>query len=134
MDPEMVSKVGYDQNLMTSLVEAHISYIAKTTNANTITHFVPQKNRHLNECVENLRMRFPSARVRRFPVALVSVIGTNMRIPGFLAKAANALYQADINVLSLVQSSRQVNMQFVVSRNDFEAAQKALHAVFVENA
>ncbi len=134
MDPEMVSKVGYDQNLMTSLVEAHISYIAKTTNANTITHFVPQKNSRLDECVENLRLRLPSAQVRRFPAALVSVIGSNMRIPGFLAKAASALYQANINILSLVQSSRQVNMQFVVSRGDFEAAQKALHAVFVEQA
>lgn len=132
MDPEMVSQAGYDFRLMKSFVDTNISYIAKTTNANTITHFVPQKNRRLDECVFLIANNFPGAKIRRFPAAIVAVIGSNMCIPGFLSKAADALYKENINVLALVQSSRQVNMQFVVQRKDFEKAQKALHKVFVE--
>jgi len=133
MDPEMVSRVGYDYSLLQSLVDTEISYIAKNTNANTITHFVPQKNRRLDECVELIRQRLPTATVKRFPVALVSVIGSNMSIPGFLSKAADALRGANINVLALSQSTRQVNMQFVLDRKDFEIAQQVLHKAFVED-
>ena len=61
------------------------------------------------------------------------MIGTNMKIPGFLAKAAKALYEADINVLALDQVMRQVNIQFIVSRDDFKKAQIVLHREFVEN-
>ena len=56
-----------------------------------------------------------------------------MSIPGFLSKAASALHQAGINVLALAQSTRQVNMQFIVSRSDYEAAIRALHKTFVED-
>lgn len=132
MDPEMVSKVGYDYNMMQSFVDTGISYVAKTTNANTITLFVPQKNRRLDECVDLLTVRLPGAVITRSQVAIVSVIGSNMRIPGFLYKAAKALYDSGINVLSLAQASRQVNMQFILDREDFAKAQKALHKAFVE--
>jgi aspartate kinase len=133
MDPEMVGYVGYDYYLMQSLVDSGISYITKTTNANTITHFVPQKNRHLSECIDLIRQRMPHATVRRSSVAIVSVIGSNMSIPGFLSKAANALHQANINILALAQSTRQVNMQFIISRANYEAAIRALHKTFVED-
>ncbi len=133
LDPEMVARIGYDYNLLQNLVECDISYIAKTTNANTITHFVPQKNRRLTECVERIRKMFPSAQVRSYPVAMVAVIGSNMGIPGFLCKAAMALQQANINVHALSQTTRQVNIQFVVERKDFEIAQQALHKMLVEN-
>ena len=133
MDPEMVGHVGYDYYLMQSLVDTGISYITKTTNANTITHFVPQKNRRLEECIDLIHQRMPNATVSRNSVAIVSVIGSNMSIPGFLSKAASALHQAGINVLALAQSTRQVNMQFIVSRSDYEAAIRALHKTFVED-
>ena len=133
MDPEMVGKVGYDYHLMKTMFDTRISYIAKTTNANTITVFVPLKNPRLEECIELIRGLFPSAQVRTFGTAIVSVIGTNMSIPGFLSRAANALHSANINVLALVQSTRQVNMQFIVEREDFEKAQQALHKAFVED-
>ncbi|MBT7162001.1 MAG: hypothetical protein HN904_04435, partial [Victivallales bacterium] len=45
---------------------------------------------------------------------------------------ANALATEGINVLGLGQAMRQVNMQFIVRREDFEPAQTALHREFVE--
>ena len=131
-DPEMVGESGYDYRLTKHLADFGINYIAKTTNANTISHFVPEKSRDLSDCIQSIREAFPSADVRSVKVGVVSVIGTNLRIPGFLSRAAQALYDADINVLALDQTLRQVNIQFVVDREDFETAQKVLHHEFVE--
>ena len=66
-------------------------------------------------------------------MAIVAVIGSNMKIPGFLSRAANALARANINILALDQCIRQVNMQFIIGRDDFKSAQVALHREFVEN-
>ena len=82
--------------------------------------------------MDSIRKDFPNADVRSSKVGIVSVIGSNMRIPGFLARAAQALYAAGINVLALDQTLRQVNIQFVVDRADFEQAQVVLHREFVE--
>ena len=133
-DPEMVGSVGYDHKLTECLARNGINYIAKNTNANTITHYIPQKSKNIDGCMEEMRRIFVHASVTETRVAVVSVIGTNMKIPGFLAKAAKALYEADINVLALDQVMRQVNIQFIVSRDDFKKAQIVLHREFVENA
>ena len=55
-----------------------------------------------------------------------------MKIPGFLSRAAKALAEAEINILALDQCMRQVNMQFIIAREHFAEAQKALHAELVE--
>ena len=133
-DPEMVGESGYDYRLSKHLADFGVNYIAKTTNANTITHFVPEKSKRLSECVESIRQAFPNADVRTFKLGIVSVIGTNMRIPGFLARSASALFDAGINVIGLDQTPRQVNIQFMVDRDDFEKSQKVLHHEFVEKA
>ena len=79
-----------------------------------------------------MREAFPQSKISTVKVAIVSVIGTNMRIPGFLYRAAKALSDAGINVLALDQTMRQVNIQFIIEQADFEKAQKALHSEFVE--
>lgn len=131
-DPEMVGSSGYDYRLLQYFCEREISYIAKSTNANTITHIVPEKTGDIDDIVETLRKRFPGARVQSKPVAIVSVIGSNMKEPGFLGMAADALYNASINVLATEQTMQEVNMQFVLERKDFDPAQFALHKAFIE--
>jgi aspartate kinase len=79
-----------------------------------------------------LREAFPNAKISTREVAIIAVIGSNMKIPGFLSRAAKALAEANINVLALDQCMRQVNMQFIIDRADFEVAQKALHKELVE--
>ncbi len=131
-DPEMVGECGYDWKLLESLKTYKISYIAKNTNANTINHLVSEKAKNVDKCIEKIIADFPTANVSSKEVAIVSVIGSNMCIPGFLARAASALSKAGVNILALDQSMRQINMQFIVERDDFETAQKALHHELVE--
>ncbi|HPO89787.1 MAG TPA: aspartate kinase [Victivallales bacterium] len=131
-DSDMVGQSGYDYSLLKYFAEANISYIAKNTNANTITHYIPEKSPGLEKCIEGIKKGFESVSVEVSKVAIVSVIGSNMKIPGFLSRAAKALAQAGVNILALDQCMRQVNMQFIISREDFERAQIALHAELVE--
>ncbi len=131
-DPEMVGQSGYDYRVLESFSQYRISYIAKNTNANTITHYVPERSRNLGKCLEALEHNFPCASISTRKVAVVAVIGSNMKLPGFLSRAAEALAKAGINVLALDQCMRQVNMQFILERKDFNKAQIALHHELVE--
>ena len=132
-DPEMVGQSGYDHRITEILSRNRISYIAKNTNANTITHYVSEKSANLETCLNELETEFhETASIRTCKVAIIGVIGSNMKIPGFLSKAAAALAEANINILALDQCMRQVNMQFIVERDDFRQAQIALHRKLVE--
>jgi aspartate kinase len=131
-DSEMVGQSGYDHRLLKYFFDNNISYIAKNTNANTITHYISEKCQGIDKCVAGIKAEFAGAKVDVEKVAIISVIGSNMRIPGFLHRAAKALANENVNVLALDQCMRQVNIQFIVQREDFERAQKALHAELVE--
>lgn len=133
-DPEMVGSSGYDYHLLEYFYKNGISYIAKSTNANTITHIIPEKNMDTDNILQSLRERFPDARISTKPVAVVSVIGSNMKAPGFLGKAADALCSAGVNILAAEQTMQEVNMQFVIERFDFDKSQLALHKAFIEDA
>ncbi len=132
-DPDMVGQSGYDYDVLAVFEKFNISYIAKNTNANTITHYIRKNVKGYNEFIIELRQSFLTAEIRVLNVAIVCAIGSNMKFPGFLAKAANALSQAEINILALDQCMRQVNMQFIVDEKDFENAIRALHKGLVEN-
>ena len=131
-DPEMVGASGYDYQVLKHFANNKLSYIAKNTNANTITHYVSERNDNLKQCVAELEADFPNARVTTREVAIIAVIGSNMKIPGFLSRAATALADSGINVLALDQCMRQVNMQFIIDRDKFKEAQIALHRELVE--
>ena len=131
-DPDMVGQSGYDYKLLSYFAKHNISYTTKNTNANTITHYVPKETPSLNACISDLRQAFPAAEINEYEVAVVCAIGSNMKVPGFLAMAANAFSEANINILAIDQCMRQVNMQFIVREEDFEPAIKALHKGLVE--
>jgi len=132
-DPEMVGQSGYDYLLLKYFADFNVSYIAVNSDANTITHYVPEKTPRMKECIEAMKTGFPGAEISAKPVSIICAIGSNMNIPGLLARAAGALAQAGINVLGMDQNIRQVNMQFIIDRKHFEGAQIALHKELVEN-
>ena len=132
-DSDMVGASGYDHALLAFFAKFNISYIAKNTNANTITHYVSEKVPDLKQCITIIKKAYPAAKIRTEKVAIVSAIGSNMKIPGFLYKAARALSDKGINILAFDQCMRQVNMQFIVKRKDFNRTQIALHGELVEN-
>ena len=133
MDPDMVGQSGYDYRICGHFAKHKISYIAKNTNANTITHYITNKSKNIDLLISCLKEEFPTANIRMEKVALVAAIGSNMSYPGLLAKATGNLAGAGINILAVDQCMRQVNMQFIIEIKDFKEAVKALHAGVVEN-
>ena len=132
-DSDMVGQTGYDYRLLGAFNKYDISYIVKNTNANTITHYVKESNRDIAKAINAMNTEFPKAEIKTYKVAIICVIGSNMAFPGFLSKAAASLADAEINILSIDQCLRQVNIQFIVSRTEFKQAQLALHRALVEN-
>ncbi len=123
-DPNMVGTVGFDLGVMEVFRKHSVSYILKCTNANSITHVIWEKSAQ-DAFLDELRARYEQVRV--VPAAIVCVIGTNMAIPGVLARAAQVLADNDINVNCVSQSFHQVNMQFVIDRTDYRKAITALN-------
>lgn len=123
-DPMMVGEVGYDARIMQYFQKYNVSYILKSTNANSIT-MVVWDNEKSNELVKNIKNIF--YQVTAVPAAIVCAMGTNIALPGFLYKASKALYERNINVESFAQSLMQVNMQFVIKREKYEDAVIALN-------
>jgi len=76
--------------------------------------------------------RFPAAEVTMHNVAVVSAIGSNLKVKGILARTATALAEAGISIQALHQSIRQVEMQCVVNEEDYAAAIAALHRALIE--
>lgn len=126
-DPMMVGEVGFDLRIMQYFEEVGVSYILKSTNANSIT-MVVWDNYKSRELISVLEEVFYEVRVER--VAIVCVMGTNIALPGFLYRAAKALYEKNINIESFGQSLRQVNMQFVIKREHYNDAVIALNDAF----
>ncbi len=123
-DPFMVGQVGYDMNLMKVMQRHHISYILKATNANSITMVIWEKD--ISEALKTeLNGLYHKVTIKN--AALICAMGTNLTYPGSLAKAATALYEGCVNVEAMSQSLMQVNMQFVISRKDYQNAIRALN-------
>lgn len=124
-DTRMVGEVGFDLSIMEIFEKHGVSYISKVTNANTIDLIVSEKDctprlvAELSDTFENVSTSL---------LAIVCAIGSNIAQPGIMAKATRSLARSNINILAVSQTSRQTNMQFIVLREQFAQAQKALHA------
>lgn len=125
-DPSMVGEVGFDLSIMEVFRKHKVSYILKATNANSITQVIWEKDKKI-ELISELESKFFEVTVKN--TAIVCALGTNIAHPGIMAKATSALSDNQINVESLSQSLKQVNMQFVINRPDYQKAIKALNDV-----
>jgi aspartate kinase len=124
-DPLMVGQVGFDLKMMQLIERYNISYILKATNANSITMVVWEKDIS-GELITELKQTYYEVTTKK--AALVCALGTNIARPGSLAAATMALHLNNINIEAVSQSLKQVNMQFVIERNDYKNAIIALNS------
>jgi aspartate kinase len=124
-DPLMVGNVGTDLQIMQIFAKHNVSYNFKATSANSISIVIWEKD-YTKALFDELHLKFEKATAEK--VAIVCLISSNMDQPGLLAKAANALAKAGINIKSAGFALRQINIQFLVDRQDFDTAIIALNA------
>ncbi len=124
-DSLMVGQFGFDYGILEVFKRYSKNYLLKASNANTITHLLVDKDMQDQVFLEELKKKYDSVMVKK--VAIVCAIGSNIAKPGILQKATGALAKANINVNCLSQTLRQVNIQFVIERKDYQKAVKVLN-------
>jgi aspartate kinase len=131
-EQDMVGVKGYDAAILEALKRHRVRIVTKTSNANTIVHYLAGSLQAVRRVLNDLRESFESARVTTRKVALVSAIGSDLSVTGLIAMAVGALARADIEVLGVHQLIRSVDIMFVVAEPDYEKAVVALHKVLIE--
>lgn len=132
-DQDMAGNIDqYDKEILTVIRRFNAHIVSKDINANTITHYLSTNLKTVKRIRHVLQERFAEADINQRKVAIASAIGSDMQIPGILAKTVAALADSNISVLAIHQSMRQVDMQLVVSEDDFDQAIKSLHRALVE--
>jgi aspartate kinase len=131
-DQDMVGRWDHDAELLQHLTNQKIRYLAKDTNANTLTHYVAAPLAQIKKLTDSIKKSFPAADILVKKVALVSAIGSNMADTWVLPTAVHALANAGVEILGLHKCMRQVDIQFVIEEDDFEKAVCSLHQNLVE--
>ncbi len=132
-DQDMMGRFAhYDQTLLAALARFGAGITSKDCNANTLTHYLSCNLKTVKRVQQVLTETLPEAEFKLRRVAMVSAIGSDMRVPGLLAETAAALAAEGISILAMHQSLRQVDMQCVVDERDYEIAIRALHRRLVE--
>src|SRR5690606_29061061 len=104
----------------------------KDLNANTITHFLDTGLGTVKRIIADLQQEFPNAEIQARKVAIVSAVGSDLKVSGMLSRTVRALAEAGVDILAIHQSMRQVDIQFVVEEKDYEKAVASLHAGLIE--
>ena len=131
-EQDMVGEKGYDAAILEALTRHKVWIIAKSSNANTITHYLWSAGTPVRRVVEELEARFPNAGIATHDVSVASAIGSDLNRPGLAADALLALVRAGVEVLATQYQIRTVDMQFVVPRARFDDAIRTLHLSLVE--
>lgn len=132
-DQEMMgNRAFYEKTILEVSERLRCRVVNKDFNANTITLYIDGSLKKASRLSKQLQDRLKTASVQTSKVALVSAMGSDMRIKGFLASAVGTLYEEGINIEAIHQNTRQVEMQFFVSESDYVKTIKALHNRLIE--
>ncbi|MFT5417697.1 MAG: aspartate kinase [Gammaproteobacteria bacterium] len=132
-DQDMAGSIHeYDSEVLAIIKRFKARIVSKDINANTLTHYLATNLKTVKRIQAAVEERFPGAELNQRKVAIVSAIGSDLQIPGILAKAVQAVANKNICLLAVHQSMRQVDMQFIVSESDYDTTVQSLHAALVE--
>lgn len=132
-DQDMVDKQAYYEALLIEYASRlKCRVVNKDFNANTITLYLDTSLKKASRLSKQLQEKLPGASIQTSKVSLVSAMGSDMRIKGFLASAVSTLYEAEVNIEAIHQNTRQVEMQFYIQETFYETTIKSLHQSLIE--
>jgi len=123
----MIGEIGFDLEIMKIFFKHNISYIVKSTAANSISVVILEKEAS-DILIADLKNIAEKVVVEK--VALVYILGSNLFKPGILADATRVLSENNINIEAISLSLKQVNIQLVVNRDSYTEAIKLLNKVY----
>ncbi|PCC97730.1 aspartate kinase [Halopseudomonas pelagia] len=131
-DQEMLGDVGYDIEITKLLKQLKLYVVNKDSDANSITYYASGSRKMINRAARLIEEKYPMSEVHVHNIAIVSAIGSDLKVKGILAKTVAALASADISIQAIHQSIRQVEMQCIIKEEDYDAAVAALHQALIE--
>jgi aspartate kinase len=134
VEQDMVGVKGYDAAILDVLTRHRVRIVSKVSNANSIVHHVEAPLKKIRRVERDLAERYPCARITTRRAGMVSVIGRDLKGLGIMRKALTALSDATIEPISVQETGRGVDVQFLVASEERERAVKTLHAAFMEPA
>ncbi|MWD29437.1 aspartate kinase [Aquicoccus sp. SCR17] len=126
-EQDMVGVKGYDAAILETLKRHKVRIVSKTSNANTITHYVEASLKVVKRVERDLQEQYPSATITMRSLSIASAIGGNLRGLKVLTRGLLALDEAGIEPIAAHQTPRNVDVQFLVERESLDEAIKALH-------
>lgn len=130
-DQDMVGIPGAEAFIVDALKRFKIHTASKSINANTITHYVDAPLKQVRRAIDTIKHGHPDVQVQTQKVALVSVIGSNMPMDRFFARAVAALGDAGIDIIGAITPSRGIDMQFLVSTENYDKTIHVLHDALI---
>mgnify|MGYP003666416805 FL=1 len=131
-DQEMLGDVGYDIEITKLLKQLKLYVVNKDSDANSITYYASGSRKMINRAARLIEEKYPMSEVNVHNIAIVSAIGSDLKVKGILAKTVAALASAGISIQAIHQSIRQVEMQCIIQEEDYDAAVAALHQALIE--
>lgn len=127
-DQEMIGEQMEREKIILDVLLQHKAVsVGKDVNANSITHYLSCSLRTVKMITEQLNRCFEGAIVQSKKVAFVCAVGTDLDMPGILARCSASLGNASVRIHSASQPLRGVDVRFVVDEADYERSVKALH-------
>jgi len=126
-EQDMVGVKGYDAAFLEALRRHDLRIVSKTSNANTITHYVEASLKAVRRVMRELERQFPSATLTVRGLSIASAIGRDLSGLSVLTRGLVALADSGVEVIAAQQNSRNVDVQFVVERDQLKPAIHALH-------
>ncbi|MCK9564177.1 MAG: aspartate kinase [Bacteroidales bacterium] len=122
----------YDRDILAIIARFKGQIVTKDITANSITHYLDINLKTAKRIRSEIESQHPESNIQVRKVAILSAIGSDMKVPGILSRAVSALAEENISVLAMHQSLRQVDMQFVIDQDDYDNATRSLHRALIE--
>ncbi|WP_071672626.1 aspartate kinase [Nioella nitratireducens] len=131
-EQDMVGVKGYDAAILDVLTRHNVRIVSKVSNANTITHYVDSSLKTMRRVEKDLAGLYPAALITSRRLSVASAIGRDLNGLSVLTRGLQAIADAGFEALGATQGPRNVDVQFILERDNLKPAIKALHAAFIE--
>jgi aspartate kinase len=131
-EQDMVGVKGYDASILEALKRHKVWILFKTSNANTITHFLKGSMKAIKRVSVDLAEKYPQARIAIRKIAVISAIGRDLSGARSAARTITVLDDAGIEPVGFHDLMRKVDLQVVVEESDYEKTIIAMHRGLIE--
>ena len=133
-EQDMVGVKGYDAAILDVLTRHDVRIVSKVSNANTITHYVDASLKTMRRVERDLAALYPQAVISSRTLSMASVIGRDLNGLSVLTRGLQAIADAGMEAIGASQGPRNVDVQFILERENLKPVIAALHKVLIEGA